>query len=201
MGVVGAQPPRRAARAAHAVAIANTSAAAPGGRGGRRDAAQLGPAYALAFPFVVVVCIIRRPRASSKQYQYDLPKWLSEATAEHDAGKTVSDRFLKIEKTEQKLMQQALSGNVSYRDQQLSSPQRSSESNEQPSTVQIAGLEKGTKNRYKDILPFEHARVRLQELHGGSCDYVNASHLSASRSNKRYIATQGPLPATCEVSL
>ncbi|KAK5997758.1 Tyrosine-protein phosphatase 1-like protein [Cladobotryum mycophilum] len=32
----------------------------------------------------------------------------------------------------------------------------------------------------------------------GSCDYVNASHLTASRSNKRYIASQGPLPDTFE---
>ena len=69
------------------------------------------------------------------------------------------------------------------------------------SRPQICGIEKGGKNRYKDILPFEHARVKLQGRVNGDCDYVNASHVKASRSNKRYIATQGPLPATFEVSV
>ncbi|PKS09661.1 hypothetical protein jhhlp_004281 [Lomentospora prolificans] len=32
----------------------------------------------------------------------------------------------------------------------------------------------------------------------GRSDYINASHIKASRSNKRYLATQGPLPATFE---
>lgn len=67
--------------------------------------------------------------------------------------------------------------------------------------VQLCGIEKGGKNRYKDILPFEHARVKLEGKSEGACDYVNASHLKATRSHKRYIASQGPLPATFEVSI
>ncbi|KAJ4288808.1 phosphotyrosine-specific ptp2-like protein [Collariella sp. IMI 366227] len=59
-------------------------------------------------------------------------------------------------------------------------------------------IEKGVKNRYKDILPFEHARVKLGGRQDGACDYVNASHLHAKRTYKRYIASQGPLPATFE---
>lgn len=64
--------------------------------------------------------------------------------------------------------------------------------------VQIAGIEKGNKNRYNNIWPFEHARVKLQGRLAGGCDYVNASHIKAMRSNKQYIASQGPLPATFE---
>ncbi|KAH7133049.1 hypothetical protein B0J13DRAFT_641583 [Dactylonectria estremocensis] len=115
-----------------------------------------------------------------------LPKWLREAAAEPDHGKKVSDKFLHIEVDEQSRMKAAYAA---------FNPNNSAG---KASRVQLCGVEKGVKNRYKDILPFEHARVKLQEKPSGSCDYVNASHLKASRSNKRYIATQGPLPATFE---
>ncbi|KAI6153207.1 hypothetical protein BKA82DRAFT_3970023 [Pisolithus tinctorius] len=68
-----------------------------------------------------------------------------------------------------------------------------------------AGVEKGAKNRYTHIWPFEHARVRLHDgRHQGNIrsepspldDYVNASYVQPLGTRKRYIATQGPLPAT-----
>jgi tyrosine-protein phosphatase 2/3 len=118
-----------------------------------------------------------------------LPKWLLEAAAKEDHGKKVSDKFLRLELAEQSRMNKALSSGVSYGKAAGSSKD-----------VQIAGIEKGGKNRYNNIWPFEHARVRLQGRPDGACDYVNASHIKASRSNKQYIASQGPLPATFEVS-
>ncbi|KAF0378313.1 Tyrosine-protein phosphatase 2/3 [Gigaspora margarita] len=60
-----------------------------------------------------------------------------------------------------------------------------------------AGIEKGSKNRYNNIWPYDHARVKINECNEGDCDYVNASFVQAAGCNKRYIATQGPLPATC----
>ncbi|WXC55899.1 hypothetical protein SNK03_001843 [Fusarium graminearum] len=114
-----------------------------------------------------------------------LPRWLREAAAQPDHGKKVSDKFLHIEVDEQSRMKAAYAAfNPHNQDKR--------------SQVQLCGVEKGVKNRYKDILPFEHARVKLQEKPDGSCDYINASHIKASRSNKQYIATQGPLPATFE---
>ncbi|CAG8574829.1 13283_t:CDS:2, partial [Racocetra fulgida] len=59
-----------------------------------------------------------------------------------------------------------------------------------------AGIEKGAKNRYNNIWPYDHSRVKITECNEGDCDYVNASFVQASGCNKRYIATQGPLPAT-----
>ncbi|KIY45293.1 hypothetical protein FISHEDRAFT_28133, partial [Fistulina hepatica ATCC 64428] len=55
-----------------------------------------------------------------------------------------------------------------------------------------AGFEKGEKNRYRHIWPFEHA------LCDTACydDYVNASYVQPLGTRKRYIATQGPLPTT-----
>lgn len=116
-----------------------------------------------------------------------LPRWLRDASKTKDHGKQVSDKFLRIEKQEQSRMKEAYS---------MFKPGAAPKNSD---TVQLCGVEKGVKNRYKDILPFEHARVKLQNHEDGSCDYVNASHLKASGSNKRYIATQGPLPATFEV--
>ncbi|KAF8167877.1 hypothetical protein B0H34DRAFT_792552 [Crassisporium funariophilum] len=59
-----------------------------------------------------------------------------------------------------------------------------------------AGVEKGAKNRYRHIWPFEHARVRLHQKKLSDDDYVNASYVQPLGTTKRYIATQGPLPAT-----
>lgn len=133
---------------------------------------------------------LKRPSEIDPHADAFLPAWLREAAAVDDHGKTVAAKFLHIEQDELSRMQKALSMRVSY-----GTPGTATER-----TVQIAGFEKGGKNRYSNIWPFEHARVRLQGRPEGVCDYVNASHIKASRSNKRYIASQGPLPATFEVS-
>ena len=119
-----------------------------------------------------------------------IPAWLRKVSSANDNGKTVADCFLGIEKAEQHRMQKALSANVTY-----GSPNPLS-----PEAVQIAGIEKGTKNRYKDMLPYDHSRVKLQGVESGGCDYVNASHIKAQWSNKHYIASQAPVPATFQVS-
>lgn len=117
-----------------------------------------------------------------------LPKWLLDVVTKEDHGKKASEKFLRLELDEQSRMTKALSHGGSYGDQATANDD-----------VQIAGIEKGGKNRYNNIWPFEHARVVLQDRPKGACDYINASHIKASRSNKRYIASQGPLPATFEV--
>ncbi|XP_071476318.1 uncharacterized protein [Diadema antillarum] len=53
------------------------------------------------------------------------------------------------------------------------------------------------KNRYKDILPFDHSRYILSTCDGqeGS-DYINANYLKGVNSDHAYLAAQGPLPHT-----
>ncbi|KAF2190921.1 tyrosine-protein phosphatase-like protein non-receptor [Zopfia rhizophila CBS 207.26] len=131
---------------------------------------------------------IKHPAAMTTQIKEDLPAWLRRAANDKDNGKLVSDRFLQIERREQKRMQEALSGKVVY-----GSPAAGTDS---AKCIQIAGIEKGSKNRYNSIWPYEHTRVKLQGVAEGGCDYVNANHIQAAWSNKRYVATQGPLPAT-----
>ena len=133
---------------------------------------------------------IKRPAAMTDPIMETLPAWIRKAADESDRGRTVADRFLNIEKAEQARMQKALSGVVQYGSPTVASSQ----------SIQIAGIEKGTKNRYKDMLPYDHSRVRLQNVPSGGCDYINASHIKAEWSNRHYIATQAPVPATFEVS-
>nr|AAN64298.3 CD45 protein tyrosine phosphatase receptor type C [Petromyzon marinus] len=50
------------------------------------------------------------------------------------------------------------------------------------------------KNRYSDILPYDHNRVKLSGE--GESDYINASYVDGYNSSIRYIAAQGPLENT-----
>ncbi|XP_052810151.1 tyrosine-protein phosphatase 10D-like isoform X1 [Mya arenaria] len=57
-----------------------------------------------------------------------------------------------------------------------------------------------SKNRWANILPFDHSRVKLQQLDDDcpESDYINANYLSGFHYQREYIATQGPLPGTID---
>ncbi|KAM5293816.1 tyrosine-protein phosphatase non-receptor type 22 [Glossophaga mutica] len=53
------------------------------------------------------------------------------------------------------------------------------------------------KNRYKDILPYDHSRVELSLLTSDEdSSYINANFIKGVYGPQAYIATQGPLPTT-----
>ncbi|XP_058860151.1 tyrosine-protein phosphatase non-receptor type 22-like isoform X2 [Acipenser ruthenus] len=57
--------------------------------------------------------------------------------------------------------------------------------------------ENGKKNRYKDIVPFDHSRVKLSLITSDTdSDFINANFIKGAYGQKAYIATQGPLPNT-----
>ncbi|KAJ6262865.1 Tyrosine-protein phosphatase [Drechslerella dactyloides] len=129
---------------------------------------------------------LKLPPYITSEARRAMPKWMR-SILKDDGAKKVADKFLKIEKAEQRRMQDALNCNVTY-----DSPKsmRSSKSH------MLAGVEKGAKNRYNNIWPYDHTRVKLTDYSPESCDYINASYVSTEFSNKRYIATQGPIPHT-----
>ena len=130
---------------------------------------------------------LKHPAKATKSLEdEEYPEWLRQASEDKDQGKKISNKFEQIERREKKRMEDALSGKVSF-----GTPRASAEK-----AVQIAGLEKGNKNRYNNIWPFEHSRVKLQGVPSHGCDYFNANHIKAAWSNKRYISTQAPIPAT-----
>lgn len=135
---------------------------------------------------------VKLPGALTESKRELLPSWLRIASDSKDRGQTVSERFLKIEERELERMREALSPDVSYDKTGSNTPSKK---------FRVAGIEKGSKNRYNDIYPFDHSRVRLQDVPLGGCDYVNANHIKAEYTNKSYIATQAPIPDTFTVSI
>ncbi|XP_025023305.1 tyrosine-protein phosphatase non-receptor type 22 isoform X1 [Python bivittatus] len=57
--------------------------------------------------------------------------------------------------------------------------------------------ENNSKNRYKDILPYDHSRVKLSFITSDKdSDYINANFIKGVYEPRTYIATQGPLSTT-----
>ncbi|XP_066481613.1 tyrosine-protein phosphatase non-receptor type 2 isoform X3 [Tiliqua scincoides] len=54
--------------------------------------------------------------------------------------------------------------------------------------------ENRNRNRYRDVSPYDHSRVILQNTDN---DYINASLVVNEEAERNYILTQGPLPNTC----
>ncbi|KAJ5090426.1 hypothetical protein N7532_009110 [Penicillium argentinense] len=128
---------------------------------------------------------LKLPDHMTEPRRQNLPPWLQVASDAKDQGRIVSEKFLDLEKKELERMKQALS----YEEPAAAAGGAAQK-------YRVAGIEKGTKNRYNDIYPFDHSRVRLEGVPLGDCDYVNANHIQAELSNRRYIATQAPVPDT-----
>ncbi|XP_068188950.1 tyrosine-protein phosphatase non-receptor type 2 isoform X2 [Antennarius striatus] len=54
--------------------------------------------------------------------------------------------------------------------------------------------ENRNRNRYRDVSPFDHSRVKLENSEN---DYINASLVVMEEAQRSYILTQGPLRNTC----
>jgi tyrosine-protein phosphatase 2/3 len=132
------------------------------------------------------------PAKATQSTAQDFPSWLRYASSPNDKGARVAQKFEQIERREKKRMEDALSTKVHYNSG--STPKKQSAPN--TPIIRLAGLEKGSKNRYNNIWPFEHTRVKIQSVPNMGCDYVNASYIQAAGCAKRYISTQAPIPAT-----
>lgn len=68
--------------------------------------------------------------------------------------------------------------------------------NEKLSVGEARKPENRSKNRYRDVSPYDHSRVVLQKVPEGDSDYINASVIQVPESNRTYILSQGPLEHT-----
>jgi len=51
-----------------------------------------------------------------------------------------------------------------------------------------------SRNRYRDVSPYDHSRIQLKR---DGIDYINANLVQVPKANRKYILAQGPLPNTC----
>ncbi|XP_018083722.1 receptor-type tyrosine-protein phosphatase H isoform X2 [Xenopus laevis] len=57
--------------------------------------------------------------------------------------------------------------------------------------------ENRNKNRFTNVLPYDHSRVKLNQIDGNdTTDYINANYMPGFNSSKEFIASQGPMPNT-----
>lgn len=62
---------------------------------------------------------------------------------------------------------------------------------EELSTAEARSAVNRNKNRYRDVSPYDHSRVKLSNN-----VYINASLVEVKEANRKYILTQGPLEVT-----
>ncbi|KAK4521749.1 uncharacterized protein ATC70_004284 [Mucor velutinosus] len=140
------------------------------------------------------------------------PEWL-QCTVKEDGAQILAETYEKLERTEQRRLQNIMHFHSKHTDNPA----------EYPFSI-VAGIEMGALNRYTNIWPFEYTRVKIRD-HKVS-DYINASYVQYIDSDesvsdarpeqlntqcvkimkecpaqntqpfRRYISTQGPLPAT-----
>lgn len=154
--------------------------------------------------------------ARLKRRVAELPKFLSKLVnmSDNESQDFLADQFYRIELGEQKRLQSIMDilskgtcAPASALSAGLDDKARSPDDIEQLMTYGAdkgtyypmsitAGLERGAKNRYKNIWPFDYSRVRLGTPTEDNSDYINASFVQPRGTTRRYIATQGPLDAT-----
>ncbi|KAI7861598.1 protein-tyrosine phosphatase-like protein [Spinellus fusiger] len=153
-------------------------------------------------------------RPNAHGWTMDTPEWIASVLS--DKGpEYLAKMYERLERTEQQRLQHI----IAYH-----SKHSSSNPSDFPLSI-VAGIEKGSLNRYTNIWPYEYTRVKVN-THSDSGDYMNASYIQYETINtstsdslslpnvsnislrtmsmpksktspfRRYISTQGPLPTT-----
>jgi tyrosine-protein phosphatase 2/3 len=112
--------------------------------------------------------------------QSRLPKWLSEVAFSSNGAEILARRWETIELAEKRRLESTLTGDGMQGRFSIS-----------------AAMERGEKNRYPNIWPFEWNRVKIPQAIEGQ-DYFNGSYVQTGQGKRRYIVTQAPVPATFE---
>ncbi len=130
-----------------------------------------------------------------------IPHWMMRVCDENKGPIILAKNFNELEKLEEERLKMALRHSQNSNSQLLlnSSNHHCKNSKCLDSHLTItSGVEQGTKNRYKNIIPYDHTRVKIQQINSGEDDYFNGNYISLNGVKRKCIATQGPLPETLE---
>lgn len=149
--------------------------------------------------------------------KHRLPKWLSffadfynQELLHREILDLLNHKFNKLERAEQVRLSMAISNEKPSGGQHSHSPSAGTCTPNSlcPYCDKIdysvpKGIELGFKNRYKNIWPYEHSRVKLVASPSNNPDthddYFNANYIHHSKLSLRmYIATQNPMKSTYE---
>ncbi|GAA5813840.1 hypothetical protein MFLAVUS_007327 [Mucor flavus] len=148
-----------------------------------------------------------------KQKLFKAPGWL-QSTIKENGAQILAETYEKLERTEQRRLQNIMHFHSKHTDNP----------SEFPFSI-VAGIEMGALNRYTNIWPFEYTRVKIrnhqvsdyinasyvqyidsnESVSDARPDQVNTESVKAmtdcvnkenTNEYRRYISTQGPLPAT-----
>lgn len=123
---------------------------------------------------------INAPKISAS-VQSQLPKWILNVAYSPQGPQILSQRWEAIELDEKERLEQVLTGKGMIGRFSVS-----------------AAMERGDKNKYPNIWPFEWNRIKIPQVLP-SQDYFNGSLIWNGQSGgRRYIATQAPVPETFE---
>ncbi|OUM51136.1 hypothetical protein BVG19_g222 [[Candida] boidinii] len=132
-----------------------------------------------------------------------LPTWLSNVIGSDLGATELSKKFHDIQVMERSRLNNAMCKPNTVNSYDLVKNSSSSPFSDVETPSFSAGVELGRKNRYKDIFPYDHSRVKIKKYNDSGeneldqeSEYINASYLNAPGSKNSYIATQGPLEET-----
>ncbi|XP_064407627.1 receptor-type tyrosine-protein phosphatase T-like [Halichondria panicea] len=83
-------------------------------------------------------------------------------------------------------------------DTDFESEYRSIKDGNHPWNVAQLPQNKFKKNRFTNIFPYDHCRVKLQSTDTPGSDYINASWIKGYKRDNAYVAAQGPMASTVE---
>ncbi|XP_064602809.1 phosphatidylinositol phosphatase PTPRQ-like [Liolophura sinensis] len=172
-----------------------STVAIPPDRSPRVAGAVIAVLFLLAIAGVVIYMKRTKRGPFGKKGEVDSGHVIIEETSDSSAELEMVQRSrpIKLSELESTVLKLKRSSNLGFADEYKDLKELSPKHPHHAADLEV----NRSKNRYTNILPFDHSRVKLLPLddEDGS-DYINANYIPGYNSKREYIASQGPLPGT-----
>ena len=116
-----------------------------------------------------------------------VPAWMKAIAFDENGALSIRDKFLQIEKEELERLKGAMTSGKEMKGAHCDNP-----------FSIAAAIERGEKNRYNNIWPYEHSRVKLAPTLESPNGYINASFIESKIFPHRFIVSQAPTKNSIE---